>query len=264
MFSTVAPRYDFITACFSYGMDRRWKRAGVERARLPPASRDSRSRCRYGRFLRTGAQRSYPGARAIAVDLTERMLRLARTRGGTHRLRRRRHPSLRGRLASIASLSATGCATFPDLRAGRERNRTRHAARRTAGQPGFLSARQRSVPPPLPGLSVRAGHLLGPGAARPAASLHLHPRFASKLRLHRRVFRPAAPRRVRAAWMRAATSWAASACTGRPRNPEHERTLPRCRLPLHRDLSGAAGRDHLVLGRAISTARFPKPPSISA
>ena len=32
MFSTVAPRYDFITRTFSYGMDRRWKRTGLERA----------------------------------------------------------------------------------------------------------------------------------------------------------------------------------------------------------------------------------------
>jgi len=30
MFSTVAPRYDFITRAFSYGMDTRWKRDGVE------------------------------------------------------------------------------------------------------------------------------------------------------------------------------------------------------------------------------------------
>ena len=36
MFSTVAPRYDFITRAFSYGMDRRWKRLGVQRASLPP------------------------------------------------------------------------------------------------------------------------------------------------------------------------------------------------------------------------------------
>jgi len=37
MFHTIAPRYDFITRVFSYGMDRRWKRALVERARLPAA-----------------------------------------------------------------------------------------------------------------------------------------------------------------------------------------------------------------------------------
>ena len=35
MFRTVAPRYDFITRAFSYGMDKGWKRLGVARARLP-------------------------------------------------------------------------------------------------------------------------------------------------------------------------------------------------------------------------------------
>ena len=35
MFSTVAPRYDFITRTFSYGMDRHWKRTGLDRAKLP-------------------------------------------------------------------------------------------------------------------------------------------------------------------------------------------------------------------------------------
>src|SRR6202043_3582380 len=35
MFHTVAPRYDFITRAFSYGMDGRWKQAGVKLALLP-------------------------------------------------------------------------------------------------------------------------------------------------------------------------------------------------------------------------------------
>ena len=35
MFNTVAPRHDFITRAFSYGMDRRWKRLGFELAPLP-------------------------------------------------------------------------------------------------------------------------------------------------------------------------------------------------------------------------------------
>ena len=30
LFSTVAPRYDFFTRIFSYGMDRQWKRLAVE------------------------------------------------------------------------------------------------------------------------------------------------------------------------------------------------------------------------------------------
>jgi len=80
MFHTVAPRYDFITRAFSYGMDRRWKRACVEQAGLPekPLVLDLASGT--GDFSRLVARR-YPGARALAVDLTERMLRLARARG---------------------------------------------------------------------------------------------------------------------------------------------------------------------------------------
>ena len=35
MFSTIAPRYDFVTRTFSYGMDRRWKRLAVHNAQLP-------------------------------------------------------------------------------------------------------------------------------------------------------------------------------------------------------------------------------------
>jgi len=36
MFGTIAPRYDFFTRAFSYGMDRGWKRAGLKLAQLPP------------------------------------------------------------------------------------------------------------------------------------------------------------------------------------------------------------------------------------
>jgi demethylmenaquinone methyltransferase/2-methoxy-6-polyprenyl-1,4-benzoquinol methylase len=80
MFSTVAPRYDFITRAFSYGMDMRWKRAGVDRAQLPdqPVILDLASGT--GDFSLMIAQR-YPGSRSVAVDVTERMLQLARDRG---------------------------------------------------------------------------------------------------------------------------------------------------------------------------------------
>ena len=35
MFGAIAPRYNFITRVLSFGMDRRWKRAGVRKALLP-------------------------------------------------------------------------------------------------------------------------------------------------------------------------------------------------------------------------------------
>ncbi len=80
MFHTIAPRYDFITRAFSYGMDRRWKRLGVERARLPshPVVLDLASGTGDFSLL---AARHYPESQTIAVDLTERMLQLARARG---------------------------------------------------------------------------------------------------------------------------------------------------------------------------------------
>ena len=69
MFSTVAPRYDFITRAFSYGMDIRWKRTGLDRANLPdrPVVLDLASGT--GDFSLIVKQR-YPGSRPVAVDIT--------------------------------------------------------------------------------------------------------------------------------------------------------------------------------------------------
>jgi demethylmenaquinone methyltransferase/2-methoxy-6-polyprenyl-1,4-benzoquinol methylase len=83
MFSTVAPRYDFITRTFSYGMDRHWKRTGLDRARLPERPVVLDLAAGTGDFSLMVRQR-YPGSRAVAVDITERMLQLARGRGVQH------------------------------------------------------------------------------------------------------------------------------------------------------------------------------------
>jgi demethylmenaquinone methyltransferase/2-methoxy-6-polyprenyl-1,4-benzoquinol methylase len=83
MFHTIAPRYDFITRAFSYGMDRRWKRLGVAHARLPhkPLVLDLASGTGDFSVL---VNQQYPNAYAVTVDLTERMLALARSRGLEH------------------------------------------------------------------------------------------------------------------------------------------------------------------------------------
>src|ERR1039458_5033118 len=80
MFHTIAPSYDFFTRVFSYGMDRHWKRVCVARALLPenPLVLDLASGT--GDFSLLVAGR-HPGSRSVAVDLTERMLQLARARG---------------------------------------------------------------------------------------------------------------------------------------------------------------------------------------
>src|ERR1700694_993826 len=76
MFTTIAPKYDFITRAFSYGMDRRWKRLAVARARLPASAKALDLACGTGDFAKL-ALAHYPAARVIGVDLTEQMLHLS-------------------------------------------------------------------------------------------------------------------------------------------------------------------------------------------
>ena len=80
MFGTIAPKYDFITKVFSYGMDRRWKRRGVEMADMPERPVVLDLACGTGDFSKLVAERA-PGAVTIAADLTHGMLRLARSGG---------------------------------------------------------------------------------------------------------------------------------------------------------------------------------------
>jgi len=80
MFHTVAPRYDFITRAFSYGMDKRWKRLGVERARLLERPVVLDLACGTGDFSLL-VKRIRPQARTVPADITERMLHLAHDHG---------------------------------------------------------------------------------------------------------------------------------------------------------------------------------------
>ena len=80
MFGRIAPRYDFVTRAFSYGMDRRWKRLAVQRAALPANAVVLDLAAGTGDFSQLISER-LPGARVMAVDLTEEMLRIARARG---------------------------------------------------------------------------------------------------------------------------------------------------------------------------------------
>jgi ubiquinone/menaquinone biosynthesis methyltransferase len=80
MFSIIAPRYDFITRAFSYGMDSRWKQRGVECAALPASPLILDLAAGTGDFSIL-VSRQHPGARTVAVDLSEPMLRLAGLNG---------------------------------------------------------------------------------------------------------------------------------------------------------------------------------------
>jgi demethylmenaquinone methyltransferase/2-methoxy-6-polyprenyl-1,4-benzoquinol methylase len=74
MFTTIAPKYDFITRAFSFGMDRGWKRRAVVSAELPAGARILDLACGTGDFAKLVAEQCR-GARIVAADLTELMLR---------------------------------------------------------------------------------------------------------------------------------------------------------------------------------------------
>jgi ubiquinone/menaquinone biosynthesis C-methylase UbiE len=76
MFSTIAPKYDFITRAFSFGMDRGWKRMAVRRADMPTHARVLDLACGTGDFGKL-ARAQCAGAQIVAADLTEPMLRRA-------------------------------------------------------------------------------------------------------------------------------------------------------------------------------------------
>ena len=81
MFGAIAPRYNFVTSVFSYGMDRRWKRTGVRKAALPDGVLVLDLACGTGDFSELVLQ-SLPAATAVAADLSRAMLETARARCG--------------------------------------------------------------------------------------------------------------------------------------------------------------------------------------
>jgi ubiquinone/menaquinone biosynthesis methyltransferase len=80
MFDTIAPRYDFVSRVFSFGLDGRWKRLSVARAALPEKACVLDLACGTGDLSLLVVERQ-PEATVIPADITELMLRLARARG---------------------------------------------------------------------------------------------------------------------------------------------------------------------------------------
>jgi len=80
MFGEISSRYDFVTRWFSYGMDRRWKRQGVDGSTLPDNALVLDLAAGTGDFSHLVLER-LPHARVVTLDLTERMLQLARESG---------------------------------------------------------------------------------------------------------------------------------------------------------------------------------------
>ena len=79
LFDTIAGRYDLITVLLSYGQDRRWKRRLVDMAGLAAGMRVLDVACGTGDIAFAAAAR---GAKVTGLDLTQRMVDLARERKG--------------------------------------------------------------------------------------------------------------------------------------------------------------------------------------
>lgn len=75
LFATIADRYDLITVLLSYGRDRRWKDRLAEMARVGPTTRALDLACGTGDIAFALAAR---GARVTGLDITPRMLQLAK------------------------------------------------------------------------------------------------------------------------------------------------------------------------------------------
>ena len=79
LFATIADRYDFITVALSYGQDRRWKRRLIELASIRAGSRVLDLATGTGDIAFAAAAR---GAQVVGLDITHRMIELAREKLG--------------------------------------------------------------------------------------------------------------------------------------------------------------------------------------
>ena len=77
LFATIADRYDFITKALSYGQDRRWKRRLVDLAAPQPGARALDLATGTGDIAFALVAR---GARVVGLDITFRMIELARAK----------------------------------------------------------------------------------------------------------------------------------------------------------------------------------------
>jgi demethylmenaquinone methyltransferase/2-methoxy-6-polyprenyl-1,4-benzoquinol methylase len=75
LFATIADRYDFITVALSYGQDRRWKRRVIALAAPRTGQRVLDLATGTGDLAFAAAAR---GARVVGLDVTHRMIELAR------------------------------------------------------------------------------------------------------------------------------------------------------------------------------------------
>jgi demethylmenaquinone methyltransferase / 2-methoxy-6-polyprenyl-1,4-benzoquinol methylase len=77
LFSTIADRYDLITVLLSYGRDHRWKQRLAAMADIRPGATALDLACGTGDITMELASR---GARVVGLDVTHRMIELARAK----------------------------------------------------------------------------------------------------------------------------------------------------------------------------------------
>jgi ubiquinone/menaquinone biosynthesis methyltransferase len=82
LFATIADRYDFITIVLSYGLDRRWKRRLIADAEIREGETVLDLACGTGDLAFEAAAR---GASVIGLDITPRMIVLAREKAARER-----------------------------------------------------------------------------------------------------------------------------------------------------------------------------------
>ncbi len=121
LFATIADRYDLITRVLSYGQDARWKRDLIARAQIRSGERVLDLAAGTGDVAFAAAA---AGATVIGLDITHRMLQLARLRQDhTGQARHQSVEFINGDMASLPLASATfdavttsyGLRNVPDL-----------------------------------------------------------------------------------------------------------------------------------------------------
>jgi ubiquinone/menaquinone biosynthesis methyltransferase len=80
LFATIADRYDLITVLLSFGLDRSWKRRLIREARLERGHRVIDLACGTGDIAFLAARE---GASVVGLDITTRMIELARAKRAT-------------------------------------------------------------------------------------------------------------------------------------------------------------------------------------
>jgi len=143
MFGVIADRYDFFTRWFSGGRDRRWKNDLMSRLNVQPGWRVLDLACGTGDLTFDAADR---GARAVGLDLTTRMLELARAKAA-HAAANGHGGSVRPGAAARVGWTAGDMAALPVASASFDLVTTGYGLRNVADLPRAIGEIYRALKP---------------------------------------------------------------------------------------------------------------------